>query len=244
MKIAEAIAKLQQGGTEQQGPGNPIPKPQSPSQPPSKQKTSKVLTLGNFEGADTGKYYRVFGDSIAMDLWDAGLGDELKKLGKVDAFIERGAQVNNLVDRWSASAPNNTKVILMVGHDENGGSKLSQVLDMYSLTSRFKNLIVMPTPCVYSEQRKDFVDLTVLQNKFNGPTVSCSPVLLQNLLDETGMSTLGPGMGIPSNWGSDSRRAFEAKCIPPKEPTVINADGTVKDAVLKAAIPEVIKVIK
>ena len=69
-------------------------------------------------------------------------------------------------------------------------------------------------------------------------------MLLDNLLDETGMSTLGPGMGIPSNWGSDTRRAFEAKCIPPKEPTVINADGTVKDAVLESTIPEVIKVIK
>lgn len=50
---------------------------------------------------------------------------------------------------------------------------------------------------------------------------------------------------IVNNLGSpDTRRAFEAKCIPPKEPTVINADGTVKDAVLEAAIPEVIKVIK
>lgn len=242
MKIAEAIAKLQQGGTEPQGPGNPVPQ-QPPSQP-QPQKASKVMTLGSFEGADTGTYYRVLGDSIAMDLWNAGLGDELKKLGKVDAFIERGAQVDNLVDRGQSSLPSNAKVILMVGHDETGASKLSQVLEMYNVISRFKNLIVVPTPCVYSEERKDFVDLTVLQNTFNGPTVSCSQVLLGNLLDETGMSTLGPGFGIPSNWGSDTRRAFEAKCIPPKEPTVINADGTVKDEVLKAAIPEVIKVIK
>lgn len=243
MKIAEAIAKLQQGDTAPQGPGDSTPKPQSPSQP-QPQKNSKVLTLGNFEGADTGKYYRVLGDSIAMDLWNAGLGNELKKLGKVDAFIERGAQVDNLVDMAQTSTPNNTKVILIVGHDETGGSKLSQILTAYNVISRFKNLIVVPTPCVYSEERKDFVDLTVLQNTFNGPTVSCSQVLLDNLLDETGMSTLGPGIGNPSNWGSDTRRAFEAKCIPPKEPTVINADGTVKDAVLEAAIPEVIKVIK
>ena len=244
MKIAEAVAKLQQGGTTPKGPGSPTTQPQTPSQPPSQPKTSKVLTLGNFEGADTGKYYRVLGDSIAMDLWNAGFGDELKRLGKVDAFIERGAQVDNLVDRGQSSLPSNAKVILMVGHDETGGSKLSEILKMYSVISRFKNLIIAPTPCVYSEERKDFVDLTVLQNTFNSPTVSLSPVLLQNLLDETGMSILGPGMGIPSNWGSDTRRAFEAKCIPPKEPTVINADGTVKDAVLEAAIPEVIKVIK
>ena len=135
-------------------------------------------------------------------------------------------------------------VILMVGHDETGGSKLSEVLKSYNVIRRFKHLYIMPTPCVYSEERKDFVDLTVLQNTFNGPTVSCSQVLFQNLLGETGMSTLGPGMGAPSDWGSDSRRAFEANCIPPKEPTVINADGTVKDEVLKAAIPEVIKVTK
>ena len=236
MKIAEAIAKLQQGNTTPQGPDS--------QQPPSQQKPSKVMTLGNFDGADTGKYYRVLGDSIAMDLWNAGFGDELKRLGKVDAFIERGAQVDNLVDRGQSSLPSNAKVILMVGHDETGASKLSQVLEMYSVTSRFNNLIAMQTPCVYSEERKDFVDLSALQSKFNGPTVSLSPVLLQNLLDETGMSILGPGMGVPSNWGSDTRRAFEAKCIPPKEPTVINADGTVKDAVLEAAIPEVIKVIK
>lgn len=242
MKIAEAIAKLQQGGTTPQGPGNPALQ-QPPSQP-QQQKNFKILTLGNFEGADTGKYYRVLGDSIAMDLWNAGFGDELKRLGKVDAFIERGAQVDNLVDRGQSSLPSNAKVILMVGHDETGASKLSQVLEMYSVNSRFNNLIVMPTPCVYSEERKDFMDLSALQSKFNGPTVSLSPVLLQNLLDETGMSNLGPEYGNPSNWGSDSRRAFEAKCIPPKEPTVINADGTVKDEVLKAAIPEVIKVIK
>lgn len=242
MKIAEAIAKLQQGDTTPQGPDSQ--QPQSHSQPPSQQKPSKFMTLGNFEGADTGKHFRVLGDSIAMDLWNAGFGDELKRLGKVDAFIERGAQVDNLVDRGQSSLPSNAKVILMVGHDETGASKLSEILEMYSVTSRFNNLIIMPTPCVYSEERKDFVDLSALQSKFNGPTVSLSPVLLQNLLDETGMSILGPGMGIPSNWGSDTRRAFEAKCIPPKEPTVINADGTVKDAVLEAAIPEVIKVIK
>lgn len=243
MKIAEAIAKLQEGGTPQNPPSGPGE--QQPSQLPAQpQKASRVLTIGNFEGADTGKYYRVLGDSIAMDLWNAGFGDELKKLGKVDAFIERGAQVDNLVDRGQISLPNDAKVILMVGHDETGGSKLSEILKMYSVISRFKNLIIAPTPCVYSEERKDFMDLTVLQNTFNGPTVSCSQVLLDNLLDETAMSNLGPGMGIPSSWGSDSRRAFEAKCIPPKEPTVINADGTVKDAVLEAAIPEVIKVIK
>lgn len=77
MKIAEVIAKLQQGGTTPQGPGSHVPTP--PSQPPSQeQKPSKVQTIGNFEGAETGKKFRVLGDSIAMDLWNAGFGDELK----------------------------------------------------------------------------------------------------------------------------------------------------------------------
>ena len=243
MKIAEALSRLQQNGVvpSPQGPGSHVLTP--PSQPPSQeQKPSKVQTIGNFEGAETGKKFRVLGDSIAMDLWNAGFGDELKKLGKVDAFIQRGVQLDSLIDAGENGLPEDALVILMVGHDETGGSKLSKVLKSYNVIRRFKHLYIMPTPCVYSEERKDFVDLTTIQNEFNGPSVSFNSMVCTMLLGELGMSTLG--FGNPSDWGSDSRTAFNAGCIPPKEPTVINKDGTIKDAVLEAAIPEIIKVIK
>ena len=117
----------------------------------------------------------------------------------MDAFIQRGVQLDSLIDAGENRLPEDALVILIVGHDETGGSKLSEVLKSYNVIKRFKHLYIMPTPCVYSEERKDFVDLTTIQNEFNGPSVSFNSMVCTMLLGELGMSTLG--LGNPSDWG-------------------------------------------
>lgn len=242
MKIAEAIAKLQQGDTQQNPPSGPGA--QHPSQPPAKEKKDTLSKVDAYEGAETGRVFHVVGDTIAMDLWENGLGEELKKLGKVKYYFSRSlSTISSLFDYLSfMTSGENAEVIMFAGHTVETGGKMSEHLKNYNPLTRFMHgYTLFTTPPVYSEEAKTYVDVLALKDYVKGSGFKFSNVLPEFICGEVGLSNAGYAYGMI---GSSTREKLEFGCIPESGPTLINKDGTLKDAVAKETVSEVIKVIK
>lgn len=242
MKIAEAIAKLQQGNTTPQGPDSQ--QPQSPSQPPAKDKKDTLSKVDAYEGAETGRVFHVVGDTIAMDLWENGLDKELKKLGKVKYYFSRSlSTLSSLFDYLSfMTSGENAEVIMFAGHTVEAGGKMSEHLKNYNPLTRFTHgYTLFATPPVYSQEAKTYVDILALKDYIKGEKFKFSNALPEFICGEVGLSNAGYAYGMI---GSSTREKLEFGCIPEQEPTLINKDGTLKEAVAKETVSEVIKVIK
>lgn len=242
MKIAEAIAKLQQGGTPPSKPNGPGEQP--PSQPPAKEKKDTLSKVDAYEGAETGRVFHVVGDTIAMDLWENGLDKELKKLGKVKYYFSRSlSTIISLFDYLSfMTSGENAEVIMFAGNTVEAGGKMSEHLKNYNPLTRFTHgYTLFTTPPVHSEEAKTYVDAVVLKDYVKGEKVKFSSVVTETICGEVGLSNAGYAYGMV---GSSTREKLEFGCIPESEPTLINKDGTLKEAVAKETVSEVIKVIK
>nr|DAS50520.1 MAG TPA: hypothetical protein [Caudoviricetes sp.] len=136
----------------------------------------------------------------------------------------------------------NAEVIMFAGNEASASTTLLDDIKTYNLMSRYPaGFTLFTTPPLYDERTKNYVDVAALKNYVKGEKVKFSSIITESICGEVGLSYAGYAYGMV---GSSTKQIVEAGCIPPSEPTLINGDGTLKQAVAEYVVSEVVKVIK